>query len=89
MKSQSHTLDELIPGTHAIVVSIDESRMEPGLLRDCWDQGFLPGTEIVLLEKFLSQNKILVQIGSEIRVALPIPIAQYIRVEYVQSKKYA
>jgi Fe2+ transport system protein FeoA len=62
--------------------SIQEDEYTEKILRDIWDQGLLPGSRVLILKKFLSQDKLLIQINSSIQLAVPEKIAQRILVSY-------
>lgn len=67
------------------IESLDEENIEPVILQDLWDQGFLPGAEITVLERYLSQKKIVVLLGDAITVALPLGLADNIHISPLKS----
>jgi Fe2+ transport system protein FeoA len=64
------------------IVKIDESILNRDQLRDCLDQGFLPGTKIQVLANYHSQKKVLTIISQQMKVALSYSIAKSITVQY-------
>lgn len=57
------SLFDLEPGQKAKVSRIKEQIGKEGLVRNLLDLGFLPGTEISVLEKYSRQEKMIVEIG--------------------------
>lgn len=47
----------------AIIDSMNQEKLKSDYILELLDFGFLPGTEISVLQKYPSQNKIVVQIG--------------------------
>jgi Fe2+ transport system protein FeoA len=78
------SLNKMQVGKKYRIISIAEDSLDANLIRDCWDQGFLPGADISLLKSYPSQSKIVVRIGNEIIIALPFSIAEKIQVENAQ-----
>ena len=58
---------------------INQDELRPEYIMELIDYGFLPGTEISVLQKYQSQNKIVVQIGRT-KVSLRLNDAMYIQV---------
>ena len=58
---------------------INQDELRPEYIMELIDYGFLPGTEISVLQKYQSQNKIVVQIGRT-QVSLRLNDAMYIQV---------
>ena len=58
---------------------INQEELIPEYILELIDYGFLPGTEIFVLQKYLSQNKIVVQIG-RMKLSLRINDAMHIQV---------
>lgn len=77
------TLNRMQIGEKYRIASLAEDSLSAELLRDCWDQGLLPGVDVALLKSYPSQSKIVVQIGNEITIALPFFIAEQIQVKNV------
>ncbi|WCL48615.1 FeoA family protein [Leptospira sp. GIMC2001] len=75
-------LSDLPIGNMGIILTIDDQEMDKNLLRDCWDQGLLPGSSIAVLEVYESQKKMVIQINSSIILAMPIAISEKINVNH-------
>ncbi|HRG48294.1 MAG TPA: FeoA family protein [Leptospiraceae bacterium] len=58
---------------------INQDELRPEYIMELIDYGFLPGTEISVLQKYQSQNKIVVQIGRT-KVSLRLNDAIHIQV---------
>ena len=58
---------------------INQDELRPEYIMELIDYGFLPGTEISVLQKYQSQNKIVVQIGRT-KLSLRLNDAMYIQV---------
>ncbi len=58
---------------------INQDELKAEYILELIDYGFLPGTEIEVLQKYLSQNKIVVQIGRT-RLSLRMSDAMHIQV---------
>jgi ferrous iron transport protein A len=64
----------------AIIDSINENELKPEYVLELIDYGFLPGTEITVLQRFASLDKVIVQIGRS-HLSLRMNDAKYIQVE--------
>lgn len=73
-------------GKEGTIVNIDESSMNRDQLRDCLDQGFLPGNKIQILADFPSQKKVLTILTQQMKVALSYSIAKSITVQYETNR---
>lgn len=58
---------------------INQDELKAEYILELIDYGFLPGTEIEVLQKYLSQNKIVVQIGRT-HISLRMNDAMHIQV---------
>jgi Fe2+ transport system protein FeoA len=58
---------------------INQDELKAEYILELIDYGFLPGTEVEVLQKYLSQNKIVVQIGRT-RLSLRMNDAMHIQV---------
>lgn len=58
---------------------ISQEDLRPEYILELIDYGFLPGTEISVLQKYLSQNKIVVQIGRT-KLSMRLSDAMHIQV---------
>ena len=72
-------LIELDENESGIIHSFDEKSLSSVYINDLLDYGFLPGSQIRLIYKSISQNKILVTVGSS-EIALRIKDANFIDV---------
>ncbi|HMV43868.1 MAG TPA: FeoA family protein [Leptospiraceae bacterium] len=63
----------------AIIDSMNQEKLNSDYILELLDFGFLPGTEISVLQKYPSQNKIVVQIGRA-HLSLRLNDASFIQV---------
>ena len=64
----------------AIIDSLDQEKLKAEYVLELIDYGFLPGTEITLIQKYPSQNKIVVKIGKS-HLSLRMNDAEHIQVD--------
>ncbi|TGL61541.1 FeoA family protein [Leptospira sarikeiensis] len=60
MKSKLFELEE---GQTGKIIGIKNESGKTGLVRNLLDMGFLPGTQITVLQKFPKQDKMIVKLG--------------------------
>ncbi|MBK8394507.1 MAG: ferrous iron transport protein A [Leptospiraceae bacterium] len=63
----------------ALIDSLNQEKLKAEYVIELIDYGFFPGTEISVLQKYPSQNKIIVQIGKS-HLSLRMDDAEYIQV---------
>lgn len=65
---------------NAIIISLNQDTLKADYILELIDFGFLPGTKINVIQKFPSQNKIIVKIG-KVYLSLRMNDAENILVE--------
>jgi len=63
----------------AMIDSLDQDKLKAEYVLELIDYGFLPGIEITLIQKYPSQNKIIVKIGKS-HLSLRMNDAEHIQV---------
>ncbi len=72
-------LNELEKGQEASIISLISEPGKEDLFRNILDIGLLPGTKILVLEKYSSQKKIVIRAG-EVEIAISEGEAELIQV---------
>ncbi|EMM73599.1 ferrous iron transport protein A [Leptospira weilii] len=75
----THLLSELKKGQEASIVSLLPQPGKEELFQNILDIGLLPGTKVLVLEKYLSQKKIVLRAG-EVEIAIREGEAELIQI---------
>ncbi len=66
---------------------IDSSGLEPSLIQEIREQGFLPGVELRLLRSYPTSDKIIVSLNGSIVLAIPMALAQKMNLKKIDRRK--
>lgn len=56
-------LSELEPGSAGIIDSLNQDQLSIQYIHDLLDYGFFPGSKVIVLQKFNSEDKLIARVG--------------------------